>query len=75
MAPERLQEGLQGRLLKLRRKAELLGQRELLMGKGIGQGRAWHVGRSVWLERKVWVGGDSGGRYVWSAGQKVPTCQ
>ena len=70
MASELIQEGLQGRVLKLICKTELPGQRELLVEKGVEQERAWHVRRSVRLARKVWVGGDDGGRCVWNAGQK-----
>ncbi|XP_046933123.1 PDZ domain-containing protein 2-like [Lynx rufus] len=52
MAPELIQEGLQGRVLKLICKTELPGQRELLVEKGVEQERAWHVRRSVRLARK-----------------------
>lgn len=60
MPLEMVQEGLQERVLS--QEAELAGQRELLVDKESGQGRAWRVGRSVWLDWKVWVGGDTGGR-------------
>lgn len=55
MPPGKVQEGLQERVPKLSREAELTGQRELLLEKGAGQGRAWRIGRSVWLGWKVWV--------------------
>lgn len=46
---------LAGEGAQAEQEAELAGQRELLVGKGAGQGRAWRVGRSVWLGWKVWV--------------------